>query len=71
MLQTVEHPVPTPVAVDILAAPMRNIIEHFDANAASPETLHAPLTPRICRIGQKIVDLAVASSAAGRTLNYV
>ncbi len=71
LLQTLEHPVPTPVAVDILAAPMRNIIEHFDANAASPETLHAPLTPRICRIGQKIVDLAVASAAAGRTLNYV
>jgi hypothetical protein len=50
---------------------MRNIIEHFDATAASPESLHAPLTPRICRIGQKIVDLAAASAAAGRTLNYV
>ena len=70
-IQTLEHPVPTQVPVDTLAAPMRNIIEHFDATAASPESLHAPLTPRICRIGQKIVDLAVASSAAGRTLEYV
>ena len=71
ILQTVEQPVPTPVSVDILVAPMRNVIEHFDANATSLENLHAPLTPRICRIGQKIVDLAVASAAAGRTLNYV
>jgi glucose-fructose oxidoreductase len=71
MIQTMDHPVPTPVTVDTLTAPMRNIIEHFDATAASPESLHAPLTPRICRIGQKIVDLAAASAAAGRTLNYV
>ena len=71
MIQTMDHPVPTPVAVDTLSAPMRQIIEHFDATAASPESLHAPLTPRICRIGQKIVDLAAASAAAGRTLNYV
>jgi hypothetical protein len=50
---------------------MRNIIEHFDAVALTPERLHAPLTPRICRIGQKIVDLAAASAAVGRTLEYV
>jgi len=71
MLQTMEHPVPRQVAVDILAAPMRNIIEHFDDSAVSPERLHAPLTPHICRIGQKIVDFAVASAATGRTLEYV
>lgn len=70
-VQTMAQPFPTQIAVDKLAAPMRNIIEHFDATAASPETLHAPLTPRICRIGQKITDLAVASAAAGRTLEYV
>ena len=71
MIQTMDHPVPTRIPVDTLTAPMRNIIEHFDAIAASPESLHAPLTPRICRIGQKIVDLAVASAAAGRTLEFV
>ncbi len=70
-LQTLAQPSPTQIAVDTLKAPMRNIIEHFDANAASPEALHAPLTTRICLIGQKIVDLAVASAAAGRTLEYV
>jgi hypothetical protein len=71
MIQTMDHPVPTAIAVDTLAAPMRNIIEHFDAVALTPERLHAPLTPRICRIGQKIVDLAAASAAVGRTLEYV
>jgi glucose-fructose oxidoreductase len=71
MIQTMDHPVPRQFAVDTVAAPMRNIIEHFDAVALTPELLHAPLTTKICRIGQKIVDLAVASAAAGRTLEYV
>jgi glucose-fructose oxidoreductase len=54
--------------VDILDAPRRNPIEYLIHCVATGEPVTGPLSPTLCRIGQQIVDTAVASAREKRTL---
>ncbi len=67
-VQTAAKPEGFELPVDELAAPNRAAIEHFIAHIRGEVPLHPPLDPQICRIGQQIVDTALASSAQKKTL---
>lgn len=67
-VQTEQHPEGIDVAVDTLPwerqDPLRHLIHVLEGGAE----LLAPLTPEISRLGQQIIDTAVASAREKRTL---
>ncbi|MCC6580668.1 MAG: Gfo/Idh/MocA family oxidoreductase [Phycisphaeraceae bacterium] len=67
-LQTLDHPAAREVPVDTLAAPNRNPIEYVLDRLERGAPIDGPLSPSICRIGQRIVDAAARSAAEGRTV---
>ncbi|MFZ5711146.1 MAG: Gfo/Idh/MocA family protein [Pseudomonadota bacterium] len=67
-VQTRARPEHHTVRADRPHAPMRGPVEHVLDVLANGGPLHGPLTPEISRTGQRIVDTAVASARAGRTL---
>jgi glucose-fructose oxidoreductase len=67
-VQTREKPEGFEVPADKLASPNSNPIEHFIAHLRGEVELHPCLTPQICRVGQQIVDTALASAAQKKTL---
>jgi glucose-fructose oxidoreductase len=67
-VQTRAHPRGEEIAVDALQAPFQNPIQYFAhciREGLSPE---GPLSPKIARIGQQIVDSAVLSAKRGKTV---
>ncbi len=70
-LQTAEHPEGVEIPADELTSPNSNPIEHFIAHIEGRIELHPCLTPRICRIGQQIVDTAIASATQERALELL
>jgi glucose-fructose oxidoreductase len=59
------------IPVDSLAAPHRNPVEHLINHLETGEPLLGPLTPAMSRIGQQIVDTAIASAREKRTLKLI
>ena len=70
-VQTREKPEGFEVPADKLEAPNSNPIEHFVAHIRGEVELHPVLSPEICRIGQQIVDTAIASAEAKKTLELL
>lgn len=70
-LQTREHPEGETISVDKLETVRSNPIEHFIDVLENGTPIHGPLDPRICRIGQQIVDSAVLSAREKRTVSLV
>jgi len=67
-LQTREKPEGVVLPVDTAQAPRRNPIEHLIDVLDNGVPIHGPLDPRICRIGQRIVDAAAQSAREKRTV---
>jgi glucose-fructose oxidoreductase len=67
-VQTAENPVGEIVDVDEIAAPNRRPIEHLIAVLEGKVSLHPPLDPMLCRVGQQIIDSAVVSAREKRTV---
>jgi len=70
-LQTREHPEGLELPVDEPSAPHRNPIEYFIHCLETGQPVGGPLDPAISRIGQQIVDTAVASAAAQKTMPLI
>ncbi len=70
-VQTKQNRAGEEVPVDVLAAPHHNPIEHLIHHLETGEALLGPLTPRISRIGQQIVDTAIISAREKRTVKLV
>lgn len=66
-LQTRKSPQGKDVPVDKLKAPFRNPIEYFAWCIQSGTPVEGPLSPKISRIGQQIVDTAMLSARTGKT----
>lgn len=67
-LQTREHPEGIDVPADELAPEVSNGVANLLHALEHDRDVDGPSTPAISRIGQQIVDTAVASAAEGRTL---
>lgn len=70
-LQTREHREVKPVPVDVLETPFRNPVEYVLHCKATNTPITGPLDPVLCRTAQRIIDTAVASANAGRTLDLL
>jgi glucose-fructose oxidoreductase len=70
-VQTRKHPEGKTVPVDPLRAPLQNPIQYFAHCIRTGEPLEGPLSPKISRIGQQIVDTAVRSARTGKTVPLV
>lgn len=70
-VQTRQQPAGQEIAVDVLNSPHRNPIEHFIHHLETGSPLLGPLTPRISRIGQQIVDTAIFSALEKRTVKLI
>ncbi|MBO0723688.1 MAG: Gfo/Idh/MocA family oxidoreductase [Blastocatellia bacterium] len=69
-LQTRSERAGKELPVDILEAPHRNPVEHFVHHLETGEPLLGPLTAETSRIGQQIVDAAIASARAKQTVSF-
>jgi glucose-fructose oxidoreductase len=67
-VQTTGRPETHEIPVDAPAAPRRNPLEYLIHCAETGETVTGPLSPRLSRIGQQIVDTAVLSAREKRTV---
>jgi predicted dehydrogenase len=70
-VQTRRKPEGFDVAVDEIKAPNRNPIEHVIHHLETGAPLIGPLTVKISRIGQQIVDTAYRSAQEKRTLKLL
>lgn len=70
-VQTASHPEGVEIPAQKLVFPNSNPIEHFIAHIQGRAELHPCLTPRVCRIGQQIVDTAIASATQERALELL
>lgn len=70
-LQTRHHPAIHPVPVDTLHAPHRKPVEYVIDRWGAGLDVEGPLSPALCRIGQRIVDTAYRSAEEGRTLELL
>ena len=67
-VQTRVNPRGEEIPVDVPAAPRRSAIEYFAHCVSTGEPLEGPLSPKISRIGQQIVDSAVLSAQRRKTI---
>jgi glucose-fructose oxidoreductase len=67
-LQTRADPAHTKVPVDVLPAGRRNPLEYVLARLDDGAPIAGPLDPALCLIGQRIIDSAMQSAAAKRTV---
>jgi glucose-fructose oxidoreductase len=67
-VQTRAHPGGYDLPVDVPLAPYRNPVEYFLDCLETGRPVEGPLSPEISRIGQQIVDTALASARAKRAL---
>ena len=63
-LQDAQHPGGIDIPADPLLAPHQNPVQYFVHCLATGEAFTGPLSPEISRIGQSIVDAAVAAARA-------
>ncbi|WP_414660320.1 Gfo/Idh/MocA family protein [Horticoccus sp. 23ND18S-11] len=70
-VQSRAHPGGEIVPVDELRAPFADPIQYFVHCLREGRPLEGPLSPKISRIGQQIVDSAILSARLGRTVNLV
>jgi glucose-fructose oxidoreductase len=70
-LQTRAEPAGLSIPVDELRAPLQNPIQYFVHCIQTGATMEGPLSPRIARIGQQIVDSAVRSARLRKTVPLV
>lgn len=59
------------VPVDVLKAPEQNPIQYFVRCIQEGRAVEGPLSPKIARIGQQIVDSAVLSARVKRTVKLI
>ncbi len=69
--QTRANPGGEDVAVDALVAPWQDPIQYFVHCIREGRPIEGPLSPKISRIGQQIVDSAVLSARLGKTVKLV
>lgn len=67
-VQTAEKPETHEIPVDVLKPPYRNPIEYLVHCIETGEAIKGPLDPKLCRIGQQIVDTAYHSAQERRAL---
>lgn len=67
-LQTEKNPEGVVLAVDELQAPQQNPVQYLVHCLENDLAIEGPLSPKISRIGQQIVDTALQSAQQGRTL---
>jgi len=70
-VQTVDHPEGIDIEVDTFPLEQADPIAHFVHHLETGAPLHGPLRPDLCRIGQLVVDAAVRSARAKRTVAVV
>ncbi|HEY1765028.1 MAG TPA: Gfo/Idh/MocA family oxidoreductase [Opitutaceae bacterium] len=70
-VQTPELPAGADLPVDTLEAPFRGPIEYFVHCLRTRTPVDGPLSPRMARIGQQIVDSAILSARRKRTVPLV
>ncbi len=70
-LQTAQRPEVIDIPVDELAAPYRNPVEYFIHCLETGEPVVGPLSPEMCRTGQRIVETAIKSAEQKRTLPLI
>ena len=67
-LQTRECPEGRDVPVDALEPPHQNPVQYFIHCLETDSAVEGPLSPALCRVGQRIVDAAVQSAAEKRAV---
>lgn len=70
-VQTRDRPAGFDVAADELRPPFENPIQNFVHSLRTGAPIHEPLSPRIGRIGQQIVDSAMLSAERGEAVPLV
>jgi glucose-fructose oxidoreductase len=70
-VQTHTKPAGEEVPVDRVEAPFQNPIQYFVNCLNEGRRVEGPLSTKICRIGQQIVDSAVKSARLGKTVKLV
>jgi len=70
-VQTAAHPEGEVVPVDTLVAPRRNPIEYLIHCLSTGEAVTGPLSPKLCRIGQQIIETAAISAREKKTVPLV
>jgi predicted dehydrogenase len=70
-VQTEAKPEGFEVPVDGLQAPNANPIQYFVDRLRTGKPVEGPLSPKVCRIGQQIVDSAVLSARLKKTVKLV
>ena len=70
-VQTREHPEGQVIPVDTLRSPTSAPVEYFLHCLSTGTEVEGPLSPKVCRIGQQIVDSAVLSAREKRTVKLV
>jgi glucose-fructose oxidoreductase len=70
-LQTRKKPAGENLPVDRLQPPFQNPIQYFNDCLHRDHAPEGPLSPKICRIGQQIVDSAVLSAKLKRTVKLI
>ncbi len=70
-LQTREDPAGRDIPVDTLVPPGQNPVQYVIHCLEAGETVKGPLSPEICRTGQRIVDSAVLSALHKHTVRLL
>jgi len=70
-LQTRENPAGEEVPADVLRAPFQNPIQYFVHCIREGLAVEGPLSPKVCRVGQQIVDSAALSARLKRTVKLI
>ncbi|HVO39912.1 MAG TPA: Gfo/Idh/MocA family oxidoreductase [Spirochaetia bacterium] len=70
-LQTPADPAGSEIPVDTLQPPRQNPVQYVIHCLENGEQIEGPLSPGICRTGQRIVDSAVASALHKHTVRLV
>jgi glucose-fructose oxidoreductase len=65
-IQTEEHPAGRDLPADVLQPPFQNPIQYFIECLRREAAPEGPLSPKLSRIGQQIVDAAALSAKEGR-----
>lgn len=70
-VQTTRHPEGKVIAVDRPKKPRTNPVQYFLHCLETDTTIEGPLSPKISRIGQQIVDTAALSAKQNKTLKLL
>ena len=70
-VQTRDDPAGSELPVDRIEAPFENAIQYFVHHILAGKPIDGPLSPKVSRIGQQIVDSAVLSAKLRKTVKLV